>query len=146
MEINLDRFAVDTSPAKFAVEINLDRFAVDTSPERFAVEINLDRFAVDTSSARFAVEINFDRFAVDTSPARLAVETRFAAVVVPPFPICKESPADVLRSVAVLIYPAVPRPATVLNKKPVSTFTNISPVVPDGPNTILLPAFTDVTG
>ena len=112
------------------------RFAVDTKPVRFAVEIILDRFALDTSPARFAV---------DTSPARFAVETRFAAVVVP-FPIWKESPADVLRSAAVLTYPAVPRPATVLSKKPVSTFTNISPVVPDGPNTILLPALTDVTG
>ena len=34
-------------------------------------------------------------------------------VKLPPAPICMESPSDVLRSVAVLTYPVVPRPITV---------------------------------
>ena len=57
---------------------------------------------VDTRVAKFAVETRFARLAVETKLARLAVDTKLTRFAV------------LIKPLVVEIYPAVPKPITVL--------------------------------
>ena len=67
-----------------------------------------EREAPNTSSGKVGAAVR-----IPILLAKSCCVLTLGPVKLPPAPICMESPSDVLRSVAVLTYPVVPRPITV---------------------------------
>jgi hypothetical protein len=84
------------------------RYEVLTKSRRFWEETKFKRFCVDTKFRRFCVETRLRRLGVETKVKRLGEETR---------------PSNA----ALLMYPSVPKPATVDTNRSVVTSPEINP-------------------
>ena len=92
---------VETKPPGRTAAVTLDKYPAVPNP--ITVEPScVAKYEVDTKVAKLAVETRFAKLAVDTRFAKLAVETRFAKLAV------------LINPVVLEIYPAVPKPITVL--------------------------------
>ena len=101
---------VETKPPGRTAAVALDKYPAVPNP--ITVEPScVAKYEVDTKVAKLAVETRFAKLAVETRFAKLAVETRFAKLAVD----TKFAKLAVLINPVVLeIYPAVPKPITVL--------------------------------